>query len=85
MGTNLMCINIGQGCKIPLAPSHWRVIIGGGRVKLAMRSPDRASVFPSSEFVTFVIWQEKTTKRQPDFSEVYTGSGDHFLVCKYYP
>ena len=40
-----------QGCKIPLARSHWRVNIDGGRVKLAMRSPDRASVFSSSEFV----------------------------------
>lgn len=38
-----------QGCKIPLARSHWRVNIGGGRVKLAMRSPDRASAFPSGE------------------------------------
>ena len=42
-----------QGCKIPLARSHWRVNIDGGRVKLAMRSPDRASVFSSSEFVIF--------------------------------
>ena len=74
-----------QGCKIPLARSHWRVIIDGGRVKLAMRSPDRASVFPSSELSPFSHLAGKTTKRQPDFSEVSTGSGDHFLVCKYYP
>ena len=62
-----------HGCKIPLR-LHWRVNIDGGRVKLAMRSPDRASEFLSSEFEV-----------KPDFSEVYSGSGDHFLVCKYYP
>ena len=50
-----------QGCKIPLARSHWRVNIGGRRVKLAVRSPDRASAFPSSEFV---ILQQLAGKRQ---------------------
>ena len=51
-----------QGCKIPLARSHWRVNIGGGRVKLAMRSPDRASVFSSSEFVIFQSFGRKNGK-----------------------
>ena len=73
-----------QGCKIPLARSHWRVNIGGGRVKLAVRSPDRASAFLSGEFVILQQLAGKTAKRQPDFSELYTRSGDHFLVCKYY-
>ena len=74
-----------QGCKIPLARSHWRVNIGGGRVKLAVRSPDWVSAFPSSEFVILQQLAGKTAKRRPDFSEVYTRSGDHFLVYKYYP
>ena len=73
-------IFICQGCKIPLASSHWRVNIGGGRVKLAVRS-----ALPSSEFVILQQLAGKTAKRRPDFSEVYTRSGDHFLVCKYYP
>ena len=51
-----------QGCKIPLARSHWRVNIDGGRVKLAMRSPDRASVFSSSEFVIFQSFGRKNGK-----------------------
>ena len=51
-----------QGCKIPLARSHWRVNIDGGRVKLAMRSPDRASVFSSSEFVIFQFFGRKNGK-----------------------
>ena len=55
-----LCQN--QGCKIPLARSHWRVNIGGGRVKLAMRSPDRASAFPSSEFVIFQSFGRKNGK-----------------------
>ena len=51
-----------QGCKIPLARSHWRVNIDGGRAKLAMRSPDRASVFSSSEFVIFQSFGRKNGK-----------------------
>ena len=51
-----------QGCKIPLARSHWRVNIGGGRVKLSMRSPDRASVFSSSDFVIFQSFGRKNGK-----------------------
>ena len=51
-----------QGCKIPLARSHWRVNIDGGRVKLAMRSPDRASVFSSSEFVIIQSFGRKNGK-----------------------
>ena len=74
-----------QGCKIPLARSHWRVNIDGGRVKLAMRSPDRASVFLCSDLSSFSPLAGKMAKRQPDLSEVYSGGGDHFLVCKYYP
>ena len=42
--------------------SHWRVNIGGGRVKLAMRSPDRASVFPSNKFVIFQSFGRKNGK-----------------------
>ena len=57
------CSKLTQGCKIPLARSHWRVNIGGGRVKLAMRSPDRASVFQSSEIVIFQSFGWKNGKK----------------------
>ena len=55
-----------QGCKIPLARSHWRVNIGGGRVKLSIRSPDRVSAFPSNEIVKLTVtWLEKRQNADP--------------------
>ena len=64
---SLLIPKVDQGCKIPLARSHWRVNIGGGRVKLAMRSPDRASVFSSSEFVIFQSFGRKNGKTPTTF------------------
>ena len=71
---------IPQGCKIPFARSHWRVNIDGGRVKLAMRSPDRASVFSSSEFVIFQsFWQEKRQNANLTFLKCIPVAGITFL------
>ena len=42
--------------------------IGGGRVKLAVRSPNRASAFLSSEFVILQQLAEKTAKKNADLT-----------------
>ena len=69
-----------QGCKIPLARSHWRVNIGGGRVKFAMRSPDRASAFPGREIVKLtVIWLEKRQNADLTFLKFIPEVGITFL------
>ena len=62
-----------------LVRSHWRVNIGGGRVKLAMRSPDRATVFWGSELSSFSHLAGKSQNANLTFLKCIPVAGITFL------
>ena len=72
-------LDMPQGCKIPLACSHWRVNIGGGRVKLAVRSPDRASRFRAVNLSSYNGWLEKRQNADLTFLKFIPEAGITFL------